>query len=227
MRLTYFGHSAVQIETGDKTLLFDPFITGNPLAESVTSADSLSPDVIILTHAHGDHWGDTLEIAKRCDALVVANFEITEYTRRNGHENVQPMNTGGGIQFEWGTLIQTYARHSSSFPDGTYGGNPNGYVLYAEDRCVYNSGDTCAFMEMIWIGNHHPVDLALLPIGDVYTMGIHGARHAAHLIEPKLTIPVHYDTFPAIRADTEEWQELMKEIERETRILRPGESFDL
>ncbi len=227
MRLTYFGHSAVQIETGDKTLLFDPFITGNPLAESVTSADSLSPDVIILTHAHGDHWGDTLEIAKRCDALVVANFEITEYTRKNGHENVQPMNTGGGIQFEWGTLIQTYARHSSSFPDGTYGGNPNGYVLYAEDRCVYNSGDTCAFMEMIWIGNHHPIDLALLPIGDIYTMGIQDARHAAHLIEPKLTIPVHYDTFPAIRADTEEWQELMKEIKRETRILRPGESFDL
>ena len=227
MRLTYFGHSVVQIKTGGATLLFDPFITGNPLAEAVTTADALSADTIILTHAQGDHWGDTLEIAKRCDALVVANHEITEYVKKNGHAKIQPLNTGGSSRFEWGVLTQTYARHSSSFPDGTYGGNPNGYILHAESLYIYNAGDTSPFQEMAWIGSQQTIDLALLPIGDVFTMGITGATQAATLVEPKLTIPIHFDTFPPIKADTEKWQELMNEIGRETRVLKPGESLDL
>lgn len=227
MLLTYFGHSVVQIKTGGATLLFDPFITGNPLAKAVTTADALSADAIILTHAHGDHWGDTMEIAKRCDALVVANHEITEYVKKNGHAKVQPMNTGGAFRFEWGTLTQTHARHSSSFPDGTYGGNPNGYILHAEDLYIYNAGDTSPFQEMTWIGSQQTIDLALFPIGDVFTMGITGAMQAARLVEPKLTIPIHFDTFPQIKADTGKWQELMNEIGRDTRVLKPGESLDL
>lgn len=127
MTITYFGHSALQIETNGTTLLVDPFITGNGLAEGVVTADELNPDVILLTHAHGDHWGDTPAIAERTGALVVANFEITSYLGRvHGYENTHPMNTGGSWTFDWGRVTQTYARHSSSFPDGTYGGNPLG-----------------------------------------------------------------------------------------------------
>ncbi len=227
MQLTYFGHSVVQIKTCGATLLFDPSITGNSLAEAVTSVDAHSPDVIILTHAHGDHWGDTMEIARQCNALVVANHEITEYVKKNGHENVQSMNTGGSFQFRWGVLTQTHARHSSSFPDGTYGGHPNGYLLKAEDLNLYNAGDTAPFLEMTWIGNQQTIDLTLFPIGDLFTMGLEGATQAARLVEPKLTIPIHYDTFPPIRADTEKWQELMKKAGHDTRILKPGESLIL
>jgi len=145
MKITYFGHSALQIETTGSTLLFDPFITGNPLAEKIISVDALHPDVIILTHAHFDHWGDTLEIAKQSQALVISNHEISQYIQNQGYDNVQSMNIGGSIKFEWGQLTMTYARHSSSFPDGTYGGTPNGYLLYLEGKCVYNAGDTDTF----------------------------------------------------------------------------------
>ncbi len=227
MELTYYGHSAIQIVTGDTTLLFDPYIRGNPLAESVTSVSSMSPDVILLTHAHFDHWGETLEIAKRSGALVVGNHEIAEYTHKNGHEKVQPMNIGGSWTFEWGKLTMTYARHSSSFPDGTYGGNPNGYLLFVEEVCVYISGDTCLFSEMSWIGDDHPISLALLPIGDLFTMGLEESVRAARILKPDLTVPVHYNTFPPIEADTHEWQKQMNAAGLSSRVLAPGESIDL
>ena len=223
MRLTYYGHSAYMIEAEGHKLLFDPFITGNSHAEQVVATSDLNPDVIILTHAHGDHWGDTLEIAKRTNALIVANFEITSYAQRHGHDHVQPMNTGGSWRFDWGTLTQTYARHSSSFPDGTYGGNPNGYLLFSEGRCVYNTGDTSPFAEMAWIGEDYAVDLALMPIGDCFTMGPTGAVRAAKLIKPKLTVPMHYNTFPPIEVDTAHWTNQMNAAGLAARALDPGE----
>ena len=223
MELTYYGHSAFMVETAGHKLLFDPFITGNPHAEGVVSATDLTPDVIVLTHAHGDHWGDTLEIARRSGALIVANFEITSYAERNGHDRVQPMNTGGSWSFPWGRLMQTYARHSSSFPDGTYGGNPNGYLLSAEGRCVYNTGDTSPFAEMAWIGEDHAIDLALMPIGDCFTMGPAGAIRAAELIRPKLTVPLHYGTFPLIEVDANQWADQMGDAGFAARVLNPGE----
>ncbi len=226
MKLTYFGHSAFQIETGGATLLFDPFITGNPHAEGVLTAADLHPDVILLTHAHGDHWGDTLDIARTTGALVVGNFEVTQYTQQQGHDNVQPMNTGGSWRFDWGRVTQTYARHSSSFPDGTYGGNPNGYLLHVEGRCLYNTGDTCPFAEMAWVGEEHDVDLALMPIGDCFTMGPEDAVRAARMIRPELTIPLHYNTFPLIEVDPEAWAERMRTAGFATRILAPGETLD-
>ena len=222
MQLTYYGHSTVQIETSGHVLLFDPFINGNVHTEGIVTTDDLKPDVIILTHAHGDHWGDTLEIAKRANALIVGNFEITSYAQRNGHEKVQPMNTGGSWDFDWGRLTQTYARHSSSFPDGTYGGNPNGYLLFAEGRCIYNTGDTSPFAEMAWIGEDHNVDLALMPIGDCFTMGPEGAVRAAGLIQPQLTIPLHYNTFPLIEVNPHQWAEQMKAQGFATCVLSPG-----
>ncbi|MCH8961245.1 MAG: metal-dependent hydrolase [Bacteroidetes bacterium] len=226
MKLTYFGHSAFQIETNGTTLLFDPFITGNPHTEGVVAAADLNPDVILLTHAHGDHWGDTLEIAQRTGALLVANYEITTYAQNHGHDTVQPMNTGGSWTFDWGKVTQTYARHSSSFPDGAYGGNPNGYLVYIEGQCIYAAGDTCPFAEMAWIGEENDVDVALLPIGDCFTMGPKGSVRAARMVQPALTIPIHYDTFPLIEVDTDRWAALMAEAGFATRVLAPGETLE-
>ena len=227
MKVTYYGHSCFQIETGGSVLLFDPFITGNLHTENIVTVDDLNPDVILLTHAHGDHWGDTMEIAKRTGALLVGNFEITSYAQRNGHDAVQPMNTGGTWTFAWGRLTQTYARHSSSFPDGTYGGNPNGFLLFAEGRCIYNTGDTSPFAEMTWIGEDHDIDLALMPIGDCFTMGLSGAIRAARMIQPQLTVPLHYNTFPPIQVDTGFWAKQMEAEGLPARVLKSGETIEL
>ena len=228
MRLTYFGHSAFQLETQGTTILVDPFITGNKHAEGVVAADDLSPDVILLTHAHGDHWGDTPAIAKRSGAVVVANFEITNYiTRKHGHENVQAMNTGGSWSFDWGRVTWTFARHSSSFPDGTYGGNPNGILIEAEGKTVYDLGDTDPFTEMEWIGEDYDVDVALMPIGDCFTMGPRDAVRAAKLIGPKVSIPIHYGTFPPIEVDVGEWERLMADAGHATHVLRAGETLEI
>lgn len=228
MILTYYGHSAFQLETGDTTILIDPFITGNKHADGVVSPDELEPDVILITHAHGDHWGDTPDIATRTGALVVGNFEVTNYiTEQHGHENVQPMNTGGSWDFDWGRATMTYARHSSTFPDGTSGGNPNGYILELEGKTIYDLADTCPFMEMQWIGEDYDVDLALTPIGDCFTMGARDAVRAAKMIQPKLSVPIHYDTFPYIEVDVGEWERMMKAADFKTRILNPGETLEL
>lgn len=226
MELTYFGHSALQIKTEKATLLFDPFITGNSKAEAVTSVEALTPDVILLTHAHGDHWGDTAEIAKRTGAMVVANFEICEYVKRvHEHSRVHAMNSGGSWNFDWGHVTFTYARHSSSFPDGTYGGNPNGLLLKLEGKCIYNLGDTSPFSEMQWIGEEHDIDVALMPIGDCFTMGSAGAIRSAKMLKPALTIPIHYDTFPPIEVDVAEWENGMDAAGFSTKVLSPGETI--
>ncbi|GIV57566.1 MAG: UPF0173 metal-dependent hydrolase [Rhodothermaceae bacterium] len=228
MKLTYFGHSAFQIETDRVTILVDPFITGNPHTKGVVRAEDLTPDVILLTHAHGDHWGDTPAIAKRTGAQVVANFEITQYLQqRHGHENVLPMNTGGSWQFAWGRVIQTYARHSSSFPDGTYGGNPNGYILHLEGTCIYALGDTCPFAEMAWIGEEHDVDVALMPIGDCFTMGPKDSLRAARMLRPGLVVPIHYGTFPLIEVDVDAWAREMQAAGFTPKVLKPGETLTL
>ena len=227
MTITYYGHSTFKVVTAGTTLLFDPFVTGNKHTEGVITVDELNPDVILLTHAHGDHWGDTMEIAQRCGALVVANFEITNFVQAQGHANVLSMNTGGSWNFAWGRATQTYARHSSSFPDGTYGGNPNGYLIQAEGKCIYNTGDTCAFGEMAWIGQDHTVDAMLMPVGDCFTMGIKGSVRAARMVQARLNIPLHYNTFPPIEMDLDEWTEAMRHAGLPARVLSPGESLSL
>ncbi len=226
MQITYFGHSAFQIESGDTTLLFDPFITGNKHTEGVVTADELDPDFILLTHAHSDHWGDTPDIAARSGAQVVANFEIVTYLQNNhGHDNAQQMNTGGWWTFPWGRAKLTYARHSSSFPDGTYGGNPNGYILHLEDKCVYNLGDTALFAEMEWIGEDHTIDLAFVPIGDCFTMGPDDALRAVKMLKPKHVVPVHYGTFPFIEVDAQDWARRVREEGIEASVPAPGETL--
>ena len=226
MTLTFYGCAAFEMRTGDTTLLIDPFITGNPQAEGVVRADDLHADAIFLTHAHQDHLGDAPAIARRTGALVVGNYEIASYFRREyGHENVLAMNTGGFCSFDWGRVLQTDARHSSSFPDGTYGGNPNGFVFWIKGKVIYHLGDTCSFAEMAWIGEDFDVDLALVPIGDLLTMGLTDSLRAVRMIRPALTIPMHYDTFPGIEADVGEWEGLMQEAGFETRRMDFGETL--
>lgn len=228
MKLTYFGHSAFQFEMGGANILLDPFITGNMHTDGVVVAESLSPDFILLTHAHGDHWGDTADIATRSGATVVGNFEITQYlTSNHGHENVQPLNTGGAWTFDWGRVTQTYARHSSAFPDGTYGGNPNGYMIEAEGKVIYAMGDTSPFSEMEWLGKDYDIDIALMPIGDCFTMGPSASIRAANMIQAALTIPIHYNTFPLIEVDTSEWLDLMSNAGHNARVLTPGETIEV
>ena len=169
----------------------------------------------------------TMAIAKRCDALVVANFEITSYVQAQGHGKVFSLNTGGSWNFDWGRVELTYARHSSSFPDGTYGGNPNGYLIFADGLCVYNAGDTAPFSEMAWIGENYAVDAMLLPVGDCFTMGIQGSVRAARMVGAKVNIPLHYNTFPPIEMDIGSWLSAMDAANLPARALEAGHSLTL
>ena len=226
MTLTYFGHSAFQIETNGTIILTDPFIDGNEHAEGIVEADSLDPDVVLLTHAHGDHYGNTPGILERTGAQVVANYEIIQYIGSQlDHEAGHPMNTGGSWDFDWGRLTMTYARHSSSFPDGTYGGNPNGFILELEGKTIYNTGDTCYFGEFEWYADRYDIDLLLLPIGDDFTMGPEEAVAVAEILQPELTVPLHYDTFPYIEVDTDDWEDMMADAELSAQVVDPGEDL--
>ncbi len=228
MKLTFFGHSAFQLETEGHTILIDPFITGNSLAESVTSAAALQADTILVTHAHGDHWGDTPEIAARTGALVVANFEITQYMHRtHGYDNVQPVNTGGRVDLDWGRVTCTWARHSSSFPDGTYGGNPGGFMIETDQGCLYVAGDTSPFAEMAWLGEDFAIDVAVLPIGDCFTMGHEGSVRAANMLKAGRIVPCHYNTFPPIVTDLDAWTRRMTAAGLTPHVMTPGSSMDI
>ncbi len=228
MKLTYFGHSAFQLDVEGATLQIDPFISENPLAQGVVRVEDLAADVILLTHAHGDHFGDTPALAERTGALVVGAWEITEYMGRNhGHANLQPLNTGGGFDLPWGRISMTRAQHSSSFPDGTYGGNPGGYIIEAEGRCIYAAGDTAPFPEMEWIGEDHDIDVAILPVGDVFTMGHAGSVRAAAMLNAAGVVPCHYNTFPPIRTDIQEWATRMRGAGQTPLVLAPGQSIEI
>lgn len=228
MKLTYFGHAAFQIETGGATLLVDPFISGNPHAKDVVDAEQLDPDAILLTHAHGDHWGDTPDIAARTGALVIGTADVVAYVQnKHGHDHVHGMNTGGSFEFDWGRLTMTWARHSSSFPDGTYGGNPAGYILEAEGRTIYMAGDTDRFAEMAWYGKDFSIDLALLPVGDNFTMGPAEAVKAAEMLRAGLAVPIHWGTMQVLTGDPDEFVERLSRVGIEGRKLGAGETLEL
>ncbi len=228
MTLRYFGHSTFELATETKNILVDPFITGNPMAKGKVDLDDLHPDVILVTHAHGDHWGDTPELAIKNNALVIANYEIVEYLNtKHGHSNAQPMNAGGSCQFDWGRVTQTWARHSSSFPDGTYGGNPGGFIIEIDGKCIYAMGDTSTFAEMEWIGTDFSIDYAVIPIGDCFTMGPKESLRAAKMLNAKVLIPVHFNTFPAIQVDIDAWEKLMQDHDQATLVLNPGALVEL
>lgn len=226
MKITYFGHSCFQIETEGTTILVDPFLEENPHTD--TSADELDPDVVLLTHAHFDHTADAADVLTDNDALLVSNFEITQYyNNEHGHENFHPLNEGGKAEFDWGSVEGVHARHSSSFADGTYGGVAMGHIMHLGGKCLYNAGDTAPFVEMEWIGNDHDVDLAFFPIGDVFTMGIDGALRAAEMVKPQRILPVHYGTFPPIEIDLDEWETACTEAGFRAQSTRADEVFTI
>lgn len=229
MKVTYYGHAALLIETNSGvSLLVDPFITDNKHAQGFVTADDFSPDVLLLTHAHFDHWGDSPSIIARAKPQVIGALEVVSYVQRElGHDDVFGMNSGGSHSFPWGRATFTYARHSSSFPDGTYGGIAGGFILHVDDMCVYIAGDTCRFAEMAWIGDHHDIDVCFLPIGDTFTMGPDEAVEAAKMLKPKLTIPVHFDTFPPIEVDVRAWSASMESAGLASRVLSAGDVLSL
>ena len=221
--LTYYGHSTWALETKGTTILIDPFFTGNP--QTSVAAGDVRANFIILTHAHGDHYGDTVEIAKRSGATLISNFEIINYCQKQGVANAHPLHLGGGHTFPFGRVKLTVAHHGSSFPDGTYGGNPAGVVIEFEGKRLYDAGDTALFSDMTLIGQPG-LDVALLPIGDNFTMGPDDAAAAAKLLRARTVIPEHYNTWPVIAQDPEAFKRKVEgSTESKVVILKSGGMF--
>jgi L-ascorbate metabolism protein UlaG (beta-lactamase superfamily) len=220
--LTYYGHSCFQIEGGGATLLVDPFLTGNP--QAAIGADDAEADYILVSHAHGDHLGDAVPIALRTGATIVANHEIATVLAKEG-ATVHGMHIGGGHTFPFGHVKFTIAHHGSSFPDGSYGGNPCGFLLTIEGKRIYHACDTGLFYDMKLIGEGG-LDVAILPIGDNYTMGPADALRAVRLLEPKAVLPIHYDTFEVISQDANLFATSVRaETRAECVVLQPGEKY--
>jgi len=203
MKFTSFGHSCFLVESGAHKLLFDPFITPNPLAKHV-DVSKITADAILLSHGHVDHIADTVDIATRTGATVVCNWEIFEWLGRQGLSNLAPMNHGGSKRFPFGRVKMTNAIHSSTLPDGSPGGNPGGYVVEMEEGTFYYSGDTALTMDMKLIAEEFSIRFAVLPIGDNFTMGASDAVKAARFVGTEVVIGVHYNTFPPIEINKAE-----------------------
>lgn len=220
-QLTWLGHSAWLLATNGHRVLIDPFFTGNPAA--VLTADQAEADFILISHGHGDHVGDVVAIAKRTGALVIANFEITEWLARQGVTNTHAMNTGGARDFPFGQLKLTIAHHTSMLPDGANGGCPVGFLIrLADGRRIYHAADTGLFYDMKLIGEEG-IDVAILPIGDNYTMGPDDALRAVKLIQPQVVIPTHFGTWPVISQDAQAWgTRVQAETSSRAVALRPG-----
>lgn len=220
----WLGHSCVLIESGGTRLLIDPFLTGNPAAS--TTADKVSADFVLVSHGHGDHIGDTVDIAKRTGATVISNYEICEWLSKKGVAKCHGMSLGGAHAFPFGRVKLTIAHHGSALPDGSYGGNPAGLHLFLnEGASVYFAGDTALFGDMRLIGEDG-VDLAVLPIGDNFTMGPDDALRAVKLLAPRKVMPIHYNTWDLIAQDADAWAERVRdETDAEPIIVKPGGGF--
>lgn len=224
MQLTFLGHAGVRLQHAGHEVLVDPFLTGNPLA--VTSPETLAPSHIVLTHAHGDHLGDTVAIAKRTGAKVIAAVEVVNGLAEEGVEGIG-MNVGGGADLPFGRVTFTPAWHSSSFPDGRYGGTPMGVLIRIGGVTVFHAGDTALFSDLALVARHG-IDVALVPIGDHFTMGPDDALEAVRLLRPAHVVPVHYDTFPPIVQDAAAFAERVRaETEATPHVLAPGQSLEL
>ena len=224
MKLTFLGHAGVRLQHAGHEVLVDPFLTGNPLA--VTDPATLTPSHIVLTHAHGDHLGDTVAIAKRAGATLIAAVEVVNGLAAEGVEGIG-MNVGGGADLPFGRVTFTPAWHSSSFPDGRYGGTPMGVLVRIGGVTVFHAGDTALFSDLSLVARHG-IDLALLPIGDHFTMGPDDALEAVRMLRPTHVVPVHYDTFPPIVQDAAAFAERVRaETEATPHVLAPGQSLEL
>ena len=224
----YYGHSTLSIDADGTKIVVDPFFApNNPL--SPVTADAVEADFILITHGHGDHTADLVELAKRTGALVISNFEIITWLAAQGVANGHGMNTGGAYTFPFGRVKMTIAHHSSALPDGSNGGNPAGFVVQFNDgHDVYLAGDTALTYDMKLIGEAGGVDVAFLPMGDNFTMGPDDAIQAAQFVETKRVIPIHYNTFPPIKQDADAFADKLQRLtEIDCTVLAPGEEFTL
>jgi len=226
-RLRWLGHSCLLLESDGRHLLIDPFLSGNPAAAA--TAAEVPADFILVSHGHGDHVGDTVAIAKRTGATVICNYEISEwFLGKMGLKKVHGQQHGGGHGFAFGRVKLTLAFHGSALPDGSNGGNPCGFLITLNDgKRIYDAADTGLFGDMRLIGEEG-IDLAILPIGDNYTMGPDDALRAVKLIQPRKVLPIHYNTFPLIQQDAAAWAaRVRKETSAEPVVLKPGEWMDV
>ncbi|MCX8009830.1 MAG: metal-dependent hydrolase [Ignavibacteria bacterium] len=224
LNLTYFSHSAFLVEADSIKILIDPFFTGNPTTPK--KLDEVSADYIVLTHAHGDHLGDALEIAKKCNSTIIAVNELANYVASKG-VRAHNMHIGGSYLFPFGRVKFTIAHHGSSSPEGLYMGEPAGVLLFIQNKIIYHAGDTGLFYDMKLIGEMNKISVALLPIGDNFTMDIQDALKATEFLNAELTIPMHYNTFPIIEADPDKFVEKAKALGFNSRKLDYGETLNI
>jgi len=225
MKFSYYGQSCFLLELGGKKFLFDPFITPNPLASAIDTK-SITADYILVSHGHGDHVADLVDLAKQTGALVITMVEIADWLQKQGVTNVHPMNFGKA-KFEFGSLRMVWATHSSGLPDGSYGGNPAGFVLESAGKAIYFAGDTALNMDMKLLADLYNLDYAILPIGGNFTMDVDDALIATKYIDCNKVIGVHYDTFDLIKIDKED---ALAKFKREDKILllpAIGETIEL
>jgi len=224
LKLTYISHSAFILSDGQFTIAIDPFITGNPTATIKVS--DVKPNFIVVTHAHGDHLGDTVELAKSNNATVICVNELAILLKNKGLET-HPLHIGGKYPFPFGSVKLTIAHHGSMDNDGNYAGAPCGAIITIGDKKIYHTGDTGLFLDMQLIGSSAELDVMLLPIGDNFTMGIDDAVQAVTFVKPKLAIPMHYNTFPYIKADPNEFVLKIKENKFNGKVMNFGETIEL
>lgn len=225
MKITYYGHASLGIEVGGKHIIVDPFITGNPQAASI-NLSTIKADYILLTHAHADHVLDVEAIAKNTNAVIVSNAEIASYYAKKGF-NSHPMNHGGSWQFDFGKVKYVNAIHSSSFPDGSYGGNPGGFVIEGEHKNIYIAGDTALTYDMKLIPLRTKLDLAILPIGNNFTMDVEDAIIASDFVECDKVLGYHFDTFGYIEINHEEAIRKFFDKGKDLMLLPIGDSIEL
>lgn len=227
MNFTYYGHSCFSIEVKGTKLLFDPFITPNDLANKIIDVDAVQADYIFLSHGHADHVADCVRIAGRTGAKVICSWEIYEWLGKQQITNVHPMNTGGKWNFGDFTVKCVVAQHSSGLPDGTYGGNPFGFIVYTEEGNFYYSGDTALTLDMQLIPQWAQLNFAILPIGDNFTMDVADAVQCAGMIKCREIIGVHYDTFGFIKVDHEQAKQTFADAGCTLYLLKVGQTIDL
>lgn len=223
MKTTYYGHSCFAVEAGGKTLLFDPFITPNPLAKAV-DISKIHADFILVSHGHEDHLADAVAIAKRTNALVIANFEVALWLNKMGAPRIHPMNHGGMVKLDFGRVKFVNAIHSSTLPDGSPGGHPGGFVVETGAGNFYYSGDTALTLDMKLIGESTQLKFAALCVGDNFTMGPEDAVKAASFVNCDQIFGVHFDTFPPIKIDHAAAKEAFRAAGKTLHLLRPGET---
>ena len=226
MKIRFLGHACFEVVIKGKNILFDPFISPNEKAKHI-DINTLKPDYILISHGHEDHVADVLNIAQSCNAKLVSNFEIISWFGNKGHENGHPMNHGGKWTFDFGSVKYVNAVHSSALPDGSYGGNPGGFVITSDEGNFYFAGDTALTYDMKLIGNTTKLDFAVLPIGDNFTMDVDDAIIAADFIKCDNILGVHYDTFGFIEINKSEAKEKFKKAGKTLHLLEIGETTEL